>query len=304
MSCYQSALDLLTNAIDKKQKEKKLPIYIIKSRIKAEESTFLKTKRDKAKFLSDITDYAGIRILCLFKQDLEEIHDSLLEICKDLSAELGEITLYNWGKEEKMDRPFEEDKRLIEAIMEHSKASFPDIIPAQKIKESGYKSLHYIIKVELAGKNWPVEIQLRTILQDAWGELEHSLSYKKGNIHPHVKKSFVLLSRDLDTNDYLLSHLKSIVEKERYGTHYSIRKAGPTKWLDYEDNLIPDELKEGERKTLLDQYRECVRERNPRQKIDLNWLKDARQLFDKFANPLPTWLSNKKEVTLLSQRFR
>jgi hypothetical protein len=32
---YQSALDLLTNAVNEKQKEKKLPIYIIKSRIKA-----------------------------------------------------------------------------------------------------------------------------------------------------------------------------------------------------------------------------------------------------------------------------
>ena len=52
-------------------------------------------------------------------------------------------------------------------------------------KESGYRSLHLVVKVPvfLSNKteNVPVEIQLRTIAMDYWASLEHMLRYKNGN---------------------------------------------------------------------------------------------------------------------------
>ena len=89
---------------------------------------------------------------------------------------------------------------------------------------------------------YAIEIQLRTILQDAWSELEHSLSYKKGNIHPHIKKSFSLLARDLETNDLLIAHLREISQKESITEEMTIREAGPHNYFRYPKKLVPDKF--------------------------------------------------------------
>ena len=52
----------------------------------------------------------------------------------------------------------------------------------QKPKESGYRSLHLLVKVPVflskRKESVPVEIQLRTIPMDYWASLEHDLQYK------------------------------------------------------------------------------------------------------------------------------
>lgn len=47
-------------------------------------------------------------------------------------------------------------------------------------KENGYRSLHVILTITLDnGIHIPLELQIRTIAQDAWATLEHKLKYKK-----------------------------------------------------------------------------------------------------------------------------
>lgn len=52
-------------------------------------------------------------------------------------------------------------------------------------KASGYRSLHYLLKITVDEPNGPVqvpcEVQIRTMMQDAWGELTHENSYKSGD---------------------------------------------------------------------------------------------------------------------------
>lgn len=48
------------------------------------------------------------------------------------------------------------------------------------VKPNGYRSYHMIVDVVTAeGVTIPVELQLRTISQDAWASLEHQMKYKK-----------------------------------------------------------------------------------------------------------------------------
>lgn len=89
-------------------------------------------------------------------------------------------------------------------------------------------------------KEYRAEIQLRTLLQDVWGELEHKLSYKQSNIHPHIRKSFELLANELENNDALITHLKLISDQEYEGYLYSIQKQEPTHYYGYEDDITPD----------------------------------------------------------------
>lgn len=92
----------------------------------------------------NLTDIAGLRVICPYIRDIYEIRDRLLE---------------------------QEDIRLIK---------MSNYI--ENPKPSGYRSLHLIIStsVHLADGvvNMPVEIQLRTVAMDSWAGLEHKLKYK------------------------------------------------------------------------------------------------------------------------------
>lgn len=126
------------------------PIESIKSRVKSTES-ILKKARNKQIPLSleslekNITDIAGIRVVCSFPEDIYMLADCLLK---------------------------QDDITLIEK---------KDYI--KNPKPSGYRSLHLIISVPIFLQNekreMKVEVQLRTIAMDFWASLEHKVRYKK-----------------------------------------------------------------------------------------------------------------------------
>lgn len=53
-------------------------------------------------------------------------------------------------------------------------------------KPSGYRSLHYLLNLTIDDDDGPVsvpcEVQVRTMMQNAWGELTHENSYKSGDV--------------------------------------------------------------------------------------------------------------------------
>ena len=153
---------VMENIIDILHAEVKLnalPTY--KSRVKSFNSYYkkiLRLKPEETKGCSDslvlLTDMMGIRMICAF---LEDMQLGLEQIKK--TFEIKEIEVKGAEK---------------------------------KFSEFGYESIHVLIKipdsckppVELfeglkpLGENLVCEIQIRTILQDAWAEVEHELIYK------------------------------------------------------------------------------------------------------------------------------
>ena len=124
-----------------------------------------------------------------------------------------------------------------------------------------------------------IEIQLRTLLQDVWGELEHSLSYKQGNIHPHIVTSFRLLSEDLGTNDALIKHLRDIRDGENAIETFSLRHEGPFGVLGYEDRFLPTIFAE---KAELGQAVKNYDEHVKTQRTESNkeqWIENAEELY-------------------------
>jgi putative GTP pyrophosphokinase len=124
----------------------------IKGRIKSFTSYYkkylriLKSGIDNGAAAPHITDLMGIRIVCPFIEDLGMIEELI--------------------------------KRNFEVVEAERKGHYT-------FKEFGYESTHLLIKIpadiiEKRGK--PdcdvAEIQIRTILQDAWAEVEHELVYK------------------------------------------------------------------------------------------------------------------------------
>ena len=124
-------------------------IRSIDSRIKSVKSTYGKLVRrnlpltiESAK--SNLTDIAGIRVLCAYIRDIYEIRRRLLA----------------------------QDNIKLMRCSDYIR--YP--------KPSGYRSLHLIISVTLHLPDQtvtvPAEIQLRTVAMDSWAALEHKLKYK------------------------------------------------------------------------------------------------------------------------------
>ena len=73
-------------------------------------------------------------------------------------------------------------------------------------KASGYASVHYVVRLrDVAGLGQPspwLEIQVRTLAEDAWGEIEHILGYKPDKRTSFaVKQQFRIISAILSAVD-------------------------------------------------------------------------------------------------------
>ena len=140
--------DIINTLIEAHQ----IKISTMSLRIKSEQALRNKIiSKDKYHHLEDITDVLGCRILTLFESDVERI----LELLED-TFEVCEIV----------------DKRK---KSKHNRIEF------------GYSSVHMVVKftdercklVEYQKyQDIRFEIQLRTVLQHAWAEVEHGLGYK------------------------------------------------------------------------------------------------------------------------------
>lgn len=131
-------------------KSNRNPIHAIHSRVKSPESVLDKLNRKNLSFTleniqQELSDVAGIRVICDFVDDIYEIADMLLK---------------------------QDDIKLI---------NYKDYIRAPK--PNGYRSYHMIVEIPVffseGRENLKVEVQLRTIAMDFWASLEHELRYKK-----------------------------------------------------------------------------------------------------------------------------
>ncbi len=145
------------------------PIHHIETRLKTPRSIFNKlTKRGFPVTMESIhdnlTDIAGIRVICNYIDDAYRIADLL--------------TAHN----------------DIEVIERKDYIAHP--------KPSGYRSLHLIVNVSVymskGSVKVPAEIQIRTIAMDYWATLEHRLKYKnEGSVPPDLHQKMKSCSDEL-----------------------------------------------------------------------------------------------------------
>lgn len=146
--------------------EGSLPIiHSVKYRLKNEEHLLDKIKRktdseksiSKKEFFDTITDLAGIRVLHLYPEQLLTIHNELIN-----EVNKGDLVLFEKPKAYTWDIDLQTfyENLGIETI----------------VKPSYYTSVHYVFMPKAESKI-KCEIQVRTLYEEVWGEIEHSLNY-------------------------------------------------------------------------------------------------------------------------------
>ena len=158
----------------------------IKYRVKRFEPYFEKIRKAANGDRPPISDFFGLRIICPFLEDLEVVARILHENCQ-----------------------------VSECERKASQHSF---------REFGYDSVHLQVKLPahelenlLPGTQASCEIQLRTILQDAWAEVEHELVYKSDIDLPNesIRRKLASLNATLTLSDLIFQEIRDFQQEVR-----------------------------------------------------------------------------------------
>ena len=188
---FHSILELIEAKLKQVLKLSSNPTY--KSRVKSFDSYYKKILRkfpDAASRgeLVQLTDMMGIRVICPFMEDLAEVERQLL-------ANFDVREVERKGAE-------------------------------QSFREFGYESVHVLIKIpsdcypadseKYALKPDTVcEIQIRTILQDAWAEVEHELVYKAdfSPVDLPLRRKLASINASLTLSDIIFQEIRDYQKK-------------------------------------------------------------------------------------------
>ncbi|WP_233554497.1 GTP pyrophosphokinase [Deinococcus cavernae] len=153
-----------------------LNIHHVTSRVKKPASLADKLRRKPGRHhaLDDVTDLVGVRVITYFESDVNVV-SKLVEGAYQV----------DWNNS-----------------VDKSKMRDPD--------RFGYMGVHYVVRPlegtpEFRGlhlRAFPLEIQIRSILQHAWAEIEHDLGYKNPDAVPReVRRRFYRLAGLLEMAD-------------------------------------------------------------------------------------------------------
>lgn len=81
-----------------------------------------------------------------------------------------------------------EDWKLVESPKAYtwekeSQQFFEDLGIQAEVKDTYYTSVHYVVKPNNTKSDVTCEIQVRTLFEEIWGEIDHTINY------PHATKS-------------------------------------------------------------------------------------------------------------------
>lgn len=173
---YESLARKVEDIIKENLEQKDIQYHSVTSRPKSLESFNKKAQSEKyTDPVNEIKDMAGIRVITYLESDVAkvaEIIENLFDIDRDNSLDQSQL------------------------------------LGSDKL---GYRSVHYVAKFNRRRcnlpeykpyKNVPFEIQLRSILQHAWAEIEHDRNYKfTGKLPTQLERRFYLISGMLENAD-------------------------------------------------------------------------------------------------------
>lgn len=187
---YDTQADFIANTLRTHQK-----IHSVKSRVKEPEHLIEKIIRKTSdrkeiygkdfrftveNYKEQITDLIGVRAIHIFKEDWEDIHNFIVNTWKVV-----EITANV--------REGDDTQR------------FEELNIQIKSRKSGYRSVHYLIESFPTSQRVIAEIQVRTIFEEGYGEIDHQLRYSHAQIPEVLALNLLLLNRIAGSSDEMAS---------------------------------------------------------------------------------------------------
>lgn len=237
---YETQANLIANILREHKK-----VHSVKTRVKDEnhliEKIIRKTEDRRRKYGQDfnftvenykdeITDLVGIRVIHIFKEDWEEIHNFITK-------------MWNVNEIVANIRKGDNTKKFEELGIEVCS------------RLSGYRSVHYLVESYPTTEKVITEVQVRTIFEEGYGEIDHQLRYSLNEIPEILEQNLMLLNRIAGSSDEMASLINLLSKnfkdiKSEYNK--KIEKQNK-KILELKENILKNEtITEDDKKLLLD----------------------------------------------------
>ncbi|CAG9705918.1 GTP pyrophosphokinase [Clostridium neonatale] len=87
---------------------------------------------------------------------------------------------------------------------------FEDLNIQVKSRASGYRSVHYLVEFYPTNEKVIAEIQVRTIFEEGYGEIDHTLRYSNNEIPEILKSNILLFNRIIGSADEMASLINAL----------------------------------------------------------------------------------------------
>jgi len=192
---YESRANFIANILRAQEK-----VHTVKTRIKDEERLIEKIIRKTSdrqnkygkdfqftveNYKEEITDLIGIRVIHIFKEQWREIHEFIMQ---------------TWNVVEITANVREGDNIR----------DFQDLNIEVKSRASGYRSVHYLVELYPTNEKVIAEIQVRTIFEEGYGEIDHTLRYSNNEIPEILESNILFFNRIIGSADEMASLINAL----------------------------------------------------------------------------------------------
>ena len=164
----------------------------------------IRRKAEKGKIITKdnlfttVTDLAGVRVLHLYPKQFDVIHEELMKaINEDGMWKLFENPVaYTWDPE--------------------SAKHFEELKLRTDLRDTYYTSIHYVVRPNNQIENAPCcEIQVRTLFEEIWGEIDHNINYPHPTNVLACKEQLRVLAKLVSTGTRLADAIYSCYDEYR-----------------------------------------------------------------------------------------
>ena len=195
VTSYENQANFIANILRSSEN-----VHSVKSRLKEPdrliEKVIRKTKDRRQKYGSDfnftvnnykdeINDLIGIRVLHIFKDQWRDIHEFITN---------------TWNVIEITAKVRDGDNT----------EAFHELNIEVQERVSGYRSVHYLVEFYPTNERVIAEIQVRTIFEEGYGEIDHSLRYSHHEIPEILKSNLMLFNRLVGSADEMASLINNL----------------------------------------------------------------------------------------------
>ena len=141
-----------------------------------------------------ITDLIGIRALHLFKTDFETINKSI-------------------------NSSFVLKEKTVVYVREGDDSTFKqqcsDLGFSVEVHPNGYRSIHYVLKTQPLQRLILVELQVRTIFEEGWSEIDHIVRYPNYSDDAQLAYLLTIFNRMAGNADEMAGFVRALAEAQR-----------------------------------------------------------------------------------------
>lgn len=174
------------------------------------DSKYAKMKVDD--YYKYITDLIGCRILLVYKSDWLVVHKYLTKIFPNDSGKYIDGSNYVEGylRAEEIDSdPYMAERPVVYIRAGDEESLYSGVEDIDLNRKGYYRSVHYIVRY----REYYVEIQVRSLFEEAWGEVDHDVLYPLYKDSEELVGFSTLLNRAAGMGDEMSAYFKDYAKK-------------------------------------------------------------------------------------------